>query len=118
MSGERLRVLSLIKKGDFVADLFCGVGPYAILIAKFSGAKKVLANDLNPDAYEYLAMNAKKNKVEERMELSNRDARSFHGLNADKVIMNIPKFQNHSWNAFGNSGNKGTSFITFASDKG
>jgi tRNA (guanine37-N1)-methyltransferase len=82
----------LIKKGDFVADLFCGVGPYAILIAKFSQAKKVLANDLNPDAYAYLLINAKKNKVESRMELSNKDARDYHKLNADKVIMNIPKF--------------------------
>ena len=45
LSGERLRVLKLIKRNDFVADLFCGVGPYAILIAKYSKAKKVLAND-------------------------------------------------------------------------
>jgi tRNA (guanine37-N1)-methyltransferase len=92
LSGERLRVLSLVKKGDFVADLFCGVGPYAILIAKFSKAKKVLANDLNPDAHEYLAVNAKKNKVGPNIELSNKDARDYHKLNADKVIMNIPKF--------------------------
>ncbi len=92
LSGERLRVLSLVKKGDFVADLFCGVGPYAILIAKFSKAKKVLANDLNPDAYKYLLINAKKNKAESRMELSTKDARDYHKLNADKVIMNIPKF--------------------------
>jgi len=92
LSGERLRVLKLIKKNDFVADLFCGVGPYAILIAKFSAAKKVLANDLNPDAYAYLLLNAKKNKVAEKMELSNIDARDYHGLKADKVIMNIPKF--------------------------
>lgn len=92
LSGERLRILSLIQKNDFVADLFCGVGPYAILIAKFSGAKKVLANDLNTDAYNYLLENAKKNKVENILECSNKDARDFHGLNADKLIMNIPKF--------------------------
>lgn len=92
LSGERLRVLALIKKNDFVADLFCGVGPYAVLIAKFSKAKKVLANDLNPDAYKYLIDNAKKNKIIDEIECHNEDARNFHKLNADKVIMNIPKF--------------------------
>jgi tRNA (guanine37-N1)-methyltransferase len=92
LSGERLRVLALIKKNDFVADLFCGVGPYSALIAKFSKAKKVLANDLNPDAYNYLINNVKKNKIIDKIECHNKDARSFHKLNADKVIMNIPKF--------------------------
>ncbi|MDD4353824.1 MAG: class I SAM-dependent methyltransferase family protein [Candidatus Nanoarchaeia archaeon] len=92
LSGERLRVLALIKKNDFVADLFCGVGPYSILIVKFSKAKKVLANDLNPDAYKYLLDNVKKNKVIDKIECFNKDARDFHKLNADKVIMNIPKF--------------------------
>jgi tRNA (guanine37-N1)-methyltransferase len=92
LSGERLRVLALVKKNDFVADLFCGVGPYAILIAKYSKAKRVLANDLNPMAYNYLIENAKKNKVTDKMECFNKDARGFAKLNADKVIMNIPKF--------------------------
>jgi tRNA (guanine37-N1)-methyltransferase len=92
LSGERLRVLALVKKNDFVADLFCGVGPYSILIAKYSKAKRVLANDLNPAAYNYLVENAKKNKATDKIECFNKDAREFHGLNADKVIMNIPKF--------------------------
>ncbi|MDD5499736.1 MAG: methyltransferase [Candidatus Nanoarchaeia archaeon] len=92
LSNERLRVLGLIRKNDFVADLFCGVGPYAILIAKFSKARKVLANDLNPDAYKYLLENVKKNKVEKKIECFNKDANDFKRLSADKVIMNIPKF--------------------------
>ncbi|MFA5333270.1 MAG: class I SAM-dependent methyltransferase family protein [Candidatus Nanoarchaeia archaeon] len=117
LSGERLRVLSLIKKNDFVADLFCGVGPYAILIAKFSKAKKVLANDLNPDAYKYLTENAKKNKV--TMECYNKDARNFHNLNADKVIMNIPKFsESFLKTAFDNCKIGGRVFYyCFANDK-
>ncbi|MFA5303278.1 MAG: class I SAM-dependent methyltransferase family protein [Candidatus Nanoarchaeia archaeon] len=117
LSGERLRVLDSIKKNDFVADLFCGVGPYAILIAKFSKAKKVLANDLNPDAYKYLIENAKKNKA--IMECYNKDARSFHKLNADKVIMNIPKFSESFLKcAFDNCKTGGRVFYyCFANDK-
>ncbi|VVB76038.1 tRNA (guanine(37)-N1)-methyltransferase Trm5b [Candidatus Tiddalikarchaeum anstoanum] len=91
LSNERLRILKQIKKGDFVADLFCGVGPYAILIAKFSKSRKVFANDLNPDAYNYLIENVKKNKAL-KIECFNKDAKDFHKLKADKVIMNIPKF--------------------------
>lgn len=91
LSNERLRVLKQVKKGDYVADLFCGVGPYSILIAKFSKAKKVLANDLNPDAYKYLVENVKKNKVS-NIECYNKDAKVFKKLNANKVIMNIPKY--------------------------
>jgi len=118
LSGERLRVLKLIKRNDFVADLFCGVGPYAILIAKYSKAKKVLANDLNPDAYNYLLENAKKNKVLDRMECFNKDAKDFHKLNADIVIMNIPKFSESFLKvAFDNSKKGGRVFYyCFASD--
>lgn len=90
LSNERLRVLKQIKKNDVVADLFCGVGPYAILIAKFSKCKKVIANDLNPSAYEFLLENVKLNKVK-NIKYFNKDARKFK-LRADKVIMNIPKF--------------------------
>ncbi len=91
LSGERLRVLSLVKKGDLVADLFCGVGPYSILIAKKSECSKVVANDLNPDAYNFLIENIRLNKVK-NVEPYNKDARDFFGLNADLVILNIPKY--------------------------
>ncbi len=91
LSGERLRVLGLVKEGDIVADLFCGVGPYSILIAKKSKCSKVIANDLNPDAYNFLLENIKLNKVN-NIEPYNKDAREFSGLNADIVILNIPKY--------------------------
>jgi len=91
LSNERLRVLNTVKKGDVVADLFCGVGPYAVLIAKFSKCRKVVANDLNKDAYDYLVENVKLNKVGGGVEAFNKDAREFN-IKADKLIMNIPKF--------------------------
>jgi len=40
--------------------MFCGVGPLAIRAAKLG--MKVIANDLNPDCYEFLLKNIKLNK--------------------------------------------------------
>jgi len=46
---------------DVIADVFAGVGPFALPAAKKGCA--VLANDLNPESYKYLIMNIKDNKV-------------------------------------------------------
>ena len=43
--------------------MFCGVGPLAVKAAVKKPTLKVLANDLNPEGYEYLKMNVKLNKV-------------------------------------------------------
>jgi tRNA (guanine37-N1)-methyltransferase len=44
-----------------VADVFAGVGPFALPAAKKGCA--VLANDLNPESYKYLKINVDNNKV-------------------------------------------------------
>lgn len=60
LATEHLRMVSLFKSGCIVADVFCGVGPFAIPAAK---AKcKVYANDLNPDSFKWLVHNATANK--------------------------------------------------------
>jgi tRNA (guanine37-N1)-methyltransferase len=46
---------------DVVADVFAGVGPFAIPAAKKGCA--VLANDLNPNSYKFLQVNIKDNNV-------------------------------------------------------
>ncbi len=43
-------MLSAVKKGDVVCDMFCGIGPFAIKAAKKKQCS-VLANDLNPACY-------------------------------------------------------------------
>ena len=40
-------------------DIFCGIGPFSVRASK-KGCN-VIANDLNPDCYEYLIKNAKAN---------------------------------------------------------
>lgn len=92
LSTERSRVLSWVKKGDIVVDMFSGVGPYSILIAKNKKPSKVLAIDKNPEAVRYLRENIILNSVKniEAIEGDAREeAKRFAGT-ADHVIMNLP----------------------------
>jgi tRNA (guanine37-N1)-methyltransferase len=87
---ERLRIASLVRPGDVVLDMFAGVGPFALLLAK-KGAD-VIAMDKNPVAVKYLRENAHLNKVN-NIEILEGDASelALHYENrADHVIMNLP----------------------------
>jgi tRNA (guanine37-N1)-methyltransferase len=95
LSNEHHRVAALVKPGEIVADLFAGVGPFAIPIAKMCPEAKVYAVDINPDAVELLKTNAQVNKAEGRVCPLLGDARELaknelHGV-ADRVIMNLPE---------------------------
>ena len=51
LSTEHDRVVALVGGDDVVFDAFAGVGPFAVPAAKKKGCR-VLANDLNPEAYK------------------------------------------------------------------
>ncbi len=92
LSTERSRILSWINDGDTVVDMFAGVGPYSILLAKSKKPSKVIAIDKNPDAVHYLKENITLNSVKniEAIEGDAREeAKKFAGT-ADHVIMNLP----------------------------
>lgn len=94
LSAERIRVASLVKPGEVVCDLFAGIGPFSIIIAKKNPGVRVYACDINPDAYYYLVENIKLNKVEDRVKAYLGDARELSkeklkGI-GDRVIMNLP----------------------------
>lgn len=95
LSHEHQRVTSLVQKGEVVVDLFAGVGPFSILIAKNTDAVKVYAVDINPDAFELLKKNILLNRVQNHVVPILGDARQvvhdrFSGI-ADRVIMNLPE---------------------------
>jgi tRNA (guanine37-N1)-methyltransferase len=95
LSYEHKRVASLVKEGETVLDLFAGVGPFAILIAKTHENVKVYAVDMNPHAVEFLERNIRLNRVEGKVHSFLGDARRvvderFCGV-ADRVIMNLPE---------------------------
>ena len=95
LSQEHNRVASLVQNGETVVDLFAGVGPFSVLIAKGNQTVKVYAVDINPDAVELLKRNIMLNRVDNRVFPVLCDARQavesklFGG--ADRVIMNLPE---------------------------
>ena len=87
LQNERDRVLNLMKKNEVLCDAFCGVGPLALRACK--KGVKVYANDLNPDAFEYLNNNIKLNKLDKNnnvIKTYNMDAREFI-----KSLINLSK---------------------------
>jgi tRNA (guanine37-N1)-methyltransferase len=95
LSHEHKRVASLVRKGETVVDLFAGVGPFSVLIAKTNEDAKVYAVDVNPEAIELLKRNLRLNRVENRVFPFLGDARQviedeLFGV-ADRVIMNLPE---------------------------
>ena len=91
LATERLRIAQLARNEETVFDMFAGVGPFAILIAKKKGCK-VHALDLNPHAYEYLKKNIRVNKVVGMVNPILGDARDAPQLvpKVDRIVMNLP----------------------------
>jgi tRNA (guanine37-N1)-methyltransferase len=86
---ERLRVAGQVKPGDFVLDMFAGVGPFALLFAK-RGAE-VVAVDMNPVAVKCLRENAVLNRVQAEMLEGDAAKLALRYENrADHVVMNLP----------------------------
>lgn len=95
LSSERLRVANLVKEGETVINMFAGVGPYSILIAKKVKNVKIYSIDNNPEAYRYMQENIKLNKVEQKVIPILGDAagiiRNRLQQTADRVIMPLPE---------------------------
>jgi len=95
LSYEHKRVASLVKEGETVVDLFAGVGPFVIQIAKTHENVRVYAVDVNPYAFEFLKRNIRLNRVEDKVHPILGDAKQavankLSGI-ADRVIMNLPE---------------------------
>jgi tRNA (guanine37-N1)-methyltransferase len=93
LSTERLRVASQVKNNEIVVDMFAGVGPFSILIAKICNVSHVYSIEINPYAYEYLKKNIEINKVKNKVEAILGDAREILKEKenfADRIIMNLP----------------------------
>lgn len=97
---ERRRVSNTnIKENEVIVDMFAGVGPFSIQIAKLNFVK-IHAFDVNPHAFNYLQANIGLNKLEGRvipynfnvkdlLNPSNRIGKQLNGK-VDRVIMNLP----------------------------
>lgn len=98
---ERRRISeNNIKEKEVIVDMFAGVGPFSIQVAKVNNVK-IHAFDLNPYAYRYLKTNIDSNKLREKIipyNMNNRDlldplnqiGKELRG-NIDRIIMNLPE---------------------------
>jgi tRNA (guanine37-N1)-methyltransferase len=95
LSTEHNRIASNINDNEIVVDLFAGIGPFAIPIAKKHKNVKVYAIDLNSDAVAFLKRNIVMNRVEKQVIPILGDARKIVkeklSQNADRIIMNLPE---------------------------
>jgi tRNA (guanine37-N1)-methyltransferase len=94
LSYERMRVAKQVVPGESVVDMFAGVGPYSVLIAKLQPSSTVYAVDINPAAVKYLKENAFANHVADRVlpllgDVKVLARKGLQGL-ANRVIMNLP----------------------------
>ena len=85
--GERIHMPTLVESGELVVDMFACVGQFGLHIAKRSKAK-VIAIEINPEAYAFLIENIKLNQVENRMIAILGDCRDVHPVGkANRVVM-------------------------------
>jgi tRNA (guanine37-N1)-methyltransferase len=61
LATERRRISKQVENNELIVDMFAGIGPFSISIAK-EHEVKLFAVDINPDAYKYLKENIKLNK--------------------------------------------------------
>ncbi len=94
LASERRRVANLVKRGEVVVDMFSGVGPFVVMIARYAFPKRVYAIDKNKDAARFAVWNVVHNKVQDCVKVVWADAGDISnilgGVRGDRVIMNLP----------------------------
>jgi tRNA (guanine37-N1)-methyltransferase len=93
LASERRRVAFKVQPGETVVDMFAGVGPFSIMIARYANPRIVYAIDKNREAVRLAQQNAKKNHVLDKVEVIRADAADARRLIpalADRIIMNLP----------------------------
>lgn len=86
---ERIR-MSRLGKDEFVVDMFAGIGYFTIPMAVHSRPRKIIAIELNPNAYNFLCQNIRQNHVGDIVMPVHGDcAKKTPAGCADRVIMGM-----------------------------
>jgi tRNA (guanine37-N1)-methyltransferase len=92
LASERLRIAEEAMRGESVLNMFAGVGPFSILVAKRKEAK-ILSCELNGFACELHEENNRTNKVDKLVRVLNADAFALPKLTRrrfDRILMPHP----------------------------
>jgi len=91
LANERKRIADMVYDGEIVIDMFTGVGPFSLLIAKFGNPEKIYSIDLNQEALDFLKKNIQANHSY-TIEPVFGDAKFVVTTlePADRIIMNLP----------------------------
>ena len=85
LATERKRVMESVKDGEKILDMFCGIGPFPIVIAKNKNVD-ITAVDINRIAIKYLNENIKLNKLKGNIKTYCGDVRkSVKGLKQNLI---------------------------------
>jgi len=92
LATERKRVMESVEDGEKILDMFCGIGPFPIVIARNKNVD-ITAVDINGEAIKYLDENIKLNKLKGSIDTYTGDigevSKSFK-CKFDRIIMNLP----------------------------
>ena len=83
LQGEHGRLIDQFKRGEVIADVFAGVGPFAVPAGKKMCF--VLANDLNTHSYKWLKHNIVDNKVTDTVIPYCLDGKEFIKKSIDEI---------------------------------
>lgn len=92
LAGERMRIAKQVGNKDIVIDMFAGIAPFGLIIAKYAKPEKIYAIDKNPYAIKYAKDNVRINKMEDIIEVKEGDAEKIIQKlpYANHIIMNLP----------------------------
>jgi tRNA (guanine37-N1)-methyltransferase len=92
LATERKRVMESVKEGEKILDMFCGIGPFPIVIARNKNVD-ITAVDINEPAINYLNENIRMNKLKGTITTYCGDVREVSAgfkTKFDRIIMNLP----------------------------
>ena len=92
LATERKRVMESVREGEKILDMFCGIGPFPIVISR-NKKVNVTAVDINESAIRYLNENIRLNKLKGTVETHAGDIAEVSNMfktKFDRIIMNLP----------------------------